>query len=271
MKTKHELQKAAEAGLSTVDGLTVQPSASHDSTTSVSNEKTNSSELPYLEINSSFTEAVDAQEVNTTFTSAICGAHTTCETEDTSVFCKAVEIEGTKNIAKSTGIVDQKILSEPVNEEVNIFKATENGKIITFSKLVEAEETNANSMPVDTEQANTALIPVNAQEVNIPSEPDNRRETNNAASMLDDSEQTCATSMSVDAEETDTILMPIDAEETDTILIPVNDTVTDATSMPVDVKETGATSMLVDAEETDTILMLVDTEETNTSLSVEVE
>jgi hypothetical protein len=260
MKPNHELQKAAEAGLSTVDGLTAQPSALRDITTSVSNmDTTSSAELPCHEINNSLIDTVDAQEVNSTFTSAVCAAYTTCETQDISVFCNAVEIEGTKNIAKSVGAKNQKILSEPVNEEVNIFKANEEGKIIPFSKLVEAEETDANSIPVNTEQASTTLIPVDAQEVNITSELDDRRETNNAASMLDDSEQTHVTSMPVDAEETDTVLMPIDAEKTGTILISVSDTMTDVTSIPVDAKETGATSVPVDAEET------------NTSVSVEIE
>lgn len=260
MKSKHELQKAAEAELSTVDGLTAQPSAVLDVTTSVSNmEATNSAELPCRELNSSFIEAVDAQMVNSTFTSAVCATYTTCETEDISVFCNAIEIEGTKNIAKSVGTKNQKILSEPVNEEGNIFKANGKGKIIPVSKLVEAEEMNANSIPVNTEQANTTLIPIDAQEVNITSELGDRRETNNAAFMLDDSEETHVTSMPVDAEETDTVPMPINAEKTDTILMSVNDTMTDATSIPVNAKETGATSVPVDAEET------------NTSLSVEIE
>lgn len=253
MKSKHELQKAAEAELSTVDGLIAQPSV-HDITTSVSNmEATHSAELPCHELNSSFIDAVDA-EVNSAFTSVDCAPYTTCETEHISVFCNVIEIEGTKNITKSVGTRNQIFFSEPVNEETNIFKANEEGKIIPFSKPVEAENVNANSTPVDTEQANTTLIPVDTQEVNITSELAERRESNNAPFMLDDSEQTHATSMLVDGEEIDTVLMPIDPEKTDTILKSVSDTMTDATSIPVDAKETGAPSVSVDAEETNTFV-----------------
>ncbi|XP_023711349.1 uncharacterized protein LOC111866539 isoform X2 [Cryptotermes secundus] len=260
MKSKHELQKAAEAELSTVDGLTAQPSAVHDITTLVSNmEATNSAVLPCHELNSSFIDTVDAHEVNSTFTSAVCATYTTCETDDISVFCNVIEIEGTKNITKSVGTRNQIFFSEPVNEETNIFKTNEKGKIIPFSKPVEAEDVNANSTPVHTEQANTTLIPVDTQEVNITSELGERRESNNATFMLDDSEQTHATSVLVDGEEIDTVLMPIDPEKTDTILKSVSDTMTDATSIPVNAKETGAPSVPVD------------TEETNTSLSVEIE
>lgn len=251
MKSKHDLQKAAEAWLTTVDGLTAQPSVVDDITTSVSNvEATNSAELPCHEINSSFIEAVSAQEVNSTCTSAVCATYTTCETVDIGVFSNAIEIEGPKNIAKSVSTKSQKILSEPVNEEFNIFKANEKGEIIPFSKLVEAEKMNANSIPLNTEQANTTVIPVDAQEVNITSELGDRRETNNVVSMLDDSEQTHASCVPVDAKETDTVLMTIDAEKTDTILMSVSDTMTDSTSIPVDAKETGATSVPVDAEMT---------------------
>lgn len=260
MKSKHELQKAAEAELSTVDGLTAQPSAVHDITTLVSNmEATNSAVLPCHELNSSFIDTVDAHKVNSTFTSAVCATYTTCETDDISVFCNVIEIEGTKNITKSVGTRNQIFFSEPVNEETNIFKTNEKGKIIPFSKPVEAEDVNANSTPVHTEQANTTLIPVNTQEVKITSELGERRESNNATFMLDDSEQTHATSMLVDGEEIDTVLMPIDPEKTDTILKSVSDTMTDATSIPVNAKETGAPSVPID------------TEETNTSLSVEIE
>ncbi|PNE09475.1 hypothetical protein B7P43_G00033 [Cryptotermes secundus] len=241
MKSKHELQKAAEAELSTVDGLTAQPSAVHDITTLVSNmEATNSAVLPCHELNSSFIDTVDAHEVNSTFTSAVCATYTTCETDDISVFCNVIEIEGTKNITKSVGTRNQIFFSEPVNEETNIFKTNEKGKIIPFSKPVEAEDVNANSTPVHTELGE-------------------RRESNNATFMLDDSEQTHATSVLVDGEEIDTVLMPIDPEKTDTILKSVSDTMTDATSIPVNAKETGAPSVPVD------------TEETNTSLSVEIE
>jgi hypothetical protein len=158
MKPKHELQKTAEAGLSTVDGLTAQPSALQDITTSVSDmDTTSSAELPCHEIDNSTIEAVDAQEVNSTFNSAVCAAYTTCQTQDISEFCNAVEIEGTKNIVKSVGNKNQKIISEPVNEEVNIFKANEEAKIIHFSRLVEAEETGTTSVPVDAEETNASL------------------------------------------------------------------------------------------------------------------
>jgi hypothetical protein len=244
MKSTHNIQKAADAGLSLADGLT----------TSVSDMDTpNSADLPCLEINNSFVEAGHAQEVNSTVTGVVSATYTTCETEDISVFCKAVEIKGTKNIAKSAGTEDRKILSELVNEEIKILKANEEGKIIPSSKLIDAEETTFNFIAVNTEQASKTLIPVNAQEVNITSELDDERETNNIVSMLNDSEHT------------HTMSMPVDDEETDTTVISVNDMVTDTTSVPVESRETDASSIPVEAN------VLVDAEEASASVSLEVE
>lgn len=201
MKSAHGVQKVAEAGLSTVEGLTVQPSA-QDITTSVLNmDTTDSAELPLPEINSSFIEAIHAHEVNSSFTG----------------------------------------------------KANEKRKTIHFSRLVEAEDTNINSVAVNIEEANTTIIPIAPKELNINSELDDRRETNDVASMLDDSEQTHET------------FMPVDAEETGTVLISVNDTMTDATSPPIEVKEPDATSAAVEAKETDATCTPVEAKETGTT------
>jgi hypothetical protein len=124
LKAKQELQETAEA---------------EGATTSVSNDEASTSfKLPCPKINNSTNETSDAQDVNTTFmlindqvTNAVYSAHTTCENEETSTFCKAIEVEGTNAISKSVDTENLKILSEPV-DEVSISKPVEPGKIITF-------------------------------------------------------------------------------------------------------------------------------------------
>jgi predicted GNAT family acetyltransferase len=187
LKTKHELQKVAEAELSTVEGTPFQLSSFHDTaTTSVlNNETATSSELMSSKINSSTAEAVGAHELNTTFklvndqdTSAVCSAYATGGTGET------VEVE----------VID------------TISKPNEPGKTTTFSHLVDAEETKATSKQINVKQTDTALMPINALQVDA--------EVTGATAMPVDAEGTGAASVHVDAEETGAASMPVDAEET---------------------------------------------------------
>jgi hypothetical protein len=239
-------QRTAEVELFTVETVPVQPSAGISLS---NNETTVSSELT-LEIHTNNTEATDAEEADVPSTSAVWSAHTICENEETSVFCKVVEFEGTNTD-----------LGPATSKEDTISKPTELGKIADFFKLVDAEETSASFLPVNAEQTDTAVMSLSTEEVNSSSGPIVGQETS-AFCMLYDSEQTCAFSMPVDGKDTDVSSVPFDMKETYVTSIPVDSEEPDVTSLPLDTEETYAISMPTDSEEPGVISVPFDTEET---------